>query len=62
MRNIQCILGTGNIGLDIIFQREYPEGFDIAKNRNPFVDKLIAEESETTGSALKFGKLEDCGC
>lgn len=25
-------------------------------------DKLIAEESETTGSALKFGKLEDCGC
>lgn len=53
MRNIQRILGTGNIGLDIIFQREYPEGFDIAKKRNPFVDKLIAEEvGNTCGNVM----------
>ena len=53
MRNTQRILGAGNIGLDIIFQREYPEGFDIAKKRNPFVDKLIAEEvGNTCGNVM----------
>ncbi len=53
MRNIQRILGTGNIGLDIIFQREYPEGFDIAMKRHPFVDKLIAEEvGNTCGNVM----------
>ncbi|MCI6418733.1 MAG: PfkB family carbohydrate kinase [Bacteroidales bacterium] len=53
MSNRKRVLGTGNIGLDIIFQREYPEGFDIAKKRNPFVDKLIAEEvGNTCGNVM----------
>ena len=34
------MLGTGNFALDIIYQRKYPEGFDTAKKRNPFVDEL----------------------
>ena len=34
------IIGTGNIALDIIYQREYPDGFDTAKKRNTFVDKF----------------------
>ena len=47
------ILGTGNFALDIIFQREYPEGFDTAKKRNPFVDKKIIEEvGNTCGNVM----------
>lgn len=47
------ILGTGNFALDIIFQREYPEGFDTAKKRNPFVDKkLIEEVGNTCGNVM----------
>ena len=42
------VLGTGNFALDIIYQREYPEGFDTAKKRNPFVDKKIIEEVGNT--------------
>ncbi len=53
MSNRKRILGTGNIGLDIIYQREYPEDFDIAKKRNPSVDKLIAEEvGNTCGNVM----------
>ena len=47
------ILGTGNFALDIIYQREYPEGFDTAKKRNPFVDKKILEEvGNTCGNVM----------
>lgn len=47
------ILGTGNFALDIIYQREYPEGFDPAKKRNPFVDKKIIEEvGNTCGNVM----------
>lgn len=47
------ILGTGNFALDIIFQREYPEGFDTTKKRNPFVDKKIIEEvGNTCGNVM----------
>ena len=47
------ILGTGNFALDIIYQREYPEGFDTAKKRNPFVDKKIIEEvGNTCGNVM----------
>ena len=47
------VLGTGNIALDIIYQREYPEGFDTAKKRNPFVDKLFIEEvGNTCGNVM----------
>lgn len=47
------ILGTGNFALDIIYQREYPEGFDTAKKRNPFVDKkLIEEVGNTCGNVM----------
>lgn len=47
------ILGTGNFTLDIIYQREYPEGFDTAKKRNPFVDKkLIEEVGNTCGNVM----------
>ncbi len=49
----KCILGTGNIALDIIYQREYPEGFDTTKKRNPFVDKLFIEEvGNTCGNVM----------
>lgn len=49
----KCILGTGNFALDIIYQREYPEGFDTAKKRNPFVDKKIIEEvGNTCGNVM----------
>lgn len=49
----KCILGTGNFALDIIYQREYPEGFDTAKKRNPFVDKkLIEEVGNTCGNVM----------
>lgn len=47
------IIGTGNFALDIIYQREYPEGFDAAKKRNPFVDKKIIEEvGNTCGNVM----------
>lgn len=47
------ILGTGNFALDIIYQREYPEGFDTTKKRNPFVDKkLIEEVGNTCGNVM----------
>lgn len=47
------ILGTGNIGLDIIWQRDYTEGFDPSKARNPFVDRLIVEEvGNTCGNVM----------
>ena len=47
------IIGTGNFALDIIYQREYPEGFDTAKKRNPFVDKKIIEEvGNTCGNVM----------
>lgn len=53
MSSKKCVLGTGNIGLDIIYQREYTEGFDPSKKRNPFVDKLIAEEvGNTCGNVM----------
>ena len=46
-------LGTGNFALDIIYQREYPEGFDCTKKRNPFNDKLIMEEvGNTCGNVM----------
>lgn len=49
----KCILGTGNFALDIIYQREYPEGFDTTKKRNPFVDKkLIEEVGNTCGNVM----------
>ena len=49
----KCILGTGNFALDIIYQREYPEGFDTTKKRNPFVDKKIIEEvGNTCGNVM----------
>ena len=38
----KSILGTGNFSLDAIYQREYPEGFDVNKKRNPFIDKLVS--------------------
>ena len=51
----KCILGTGNFALDIIYQREYPEGFDTAKKRNPFVDKkLIEEVGNTCGNVMSM--------
>ena len=47
------VLGTGNFALDIIYQRQYPEGFDSAKKRNPFVDELILEEvGNTCGNVM----------
>ena len=47
------ILGTGNFALDIIYQREYPKGFDTTKKRNPFVDKkLIEEVGNTCGNVM----------
>ena len=47
------ILGTGNFSLDAIYQRDYPEGFDTAKKRNPFVDKLVSEEvGNTCGNVM----------
>lgn len=47
------IIGTGNFALDIIYQREYPEGFDVNKKRNPFVDKKIIEEvGNTCGNVM----------
>lgn len=47
------ILGTGNFALDIIYQREYPEGFNTAKKRNSFVDKKIIEEvGNTSGNVM----------
>ncbi len=47
------VLGTGNFALDIIYQRRYPEGFDTAKKRNPFVDELILEEvGNTCGNVM----------
>ena len=47
------ILGTGNFALDIIYQREYPEGFDTTKKRNTFVDKkLIEEVGNTCGNVM----------
>lgn len=53
MSDRKQVLGTGNIGLDIIYQREYPEGFDTSKKRNPFVDKLIVEEvGNTCGNVM----------
>lgn len=53
MSNKKCVLGTGNIALDIISQREYPEGFDPAKKRNPFKDNLIIEEvGNTCGNVM----------
>ena len=33
-------MGTGNFSLDIITQREYPEGFVVGK-RNKFEEKVI---------------------
>ena len=51
--NKKHIIGTGNFALDIIYQREYPEGFDINKKRNPFVDKKIIEEvGNTCGNVM----------
>ena len=51
--NKKRILGTGNFGLDIIYQREYPEGFDVNKKRNPYVDKLVLEEvGNTCGNVM----------
>lgn len=53
MSNNKRVLGTGNIGLDIIYQREYTEGFDPSRNRNPFIDRLIAEEvGNTCGNVM----------
>ena len=47
------VFGTGNFALDIIYQRKYPEGFDTAKKRNPFVDELILEEvGNTCGNVM----------
>lgn len=47
------VLGTGNFALDIIYQREYPEGFDTSRKRNPFVDKLVIEEiGNTCGNVM----------
>ena len=47
------ILGTGNFALDAIYQREYPEGFDTARKRNPFVDKLVScEVGNTCGNVM----------
>ena len=47
------VLGTGNFALDIIYQREYPEGFDPNKKRNPFIDKKIIEEvGNTCGNVM----------
>lgn len=47
------ILGTGNFALDSIYQREYPQGFDTARKRNPFVDKLVSEEvGNTCGNVM----------
>ena len=47
------IIGTGNFALDAIYQREYPEGFDTARKRNPFVDKLVSEEvGNTCGNVM----------
>ena len=47
------ILGTGNFALDSIYQREYPEGLDTSRKRNPFVDKLVSEEvGNTCGNVM----------
>jgi sugar/nucleoside kinase (ribokinase family) len=47
------VMGSGNFALDIIYQREYPEGYDTAKKRNPFVDKKIIEEvGNTCGNVM----------
>ena len=47
------VLGTGNFALDIIYQRNYPQGFDTIKKRNPFVDELILEEvGNTCGNVM----------
>jgi hypothetical protein len=47
------ILGTGNFALDSIYQRGYPQGFDTARKRNPFVDKLVSEEvGNTCGNVM----------
>ena len=47
------IIGTGNFALDSIYQREYPEGFDTARKRNPFVDKLVScEVGNTCGNVM----------
>ena len=49
----KSILGTGNFSLDAIYQREYPEGFDTSRKRNPFVDKLVSEEvGNTCGNVM----------
>lgn len=49
----KCVLGTGNFALDIVYQREYPEGFDPGKKRNPFIDKLVIEEvGNTCGNVM----------
>ena len=56
------ILGTGNFALDIIFQREYPEGYDTDKKRNPFVDKKIIEEvGEHLRQCDVHAALSGCG-
>ncbi len=41
--NLTC-MGSGNFTLDIIIQREYPEGFVKGKTRNKFEDKVVLEE------------------
>lgn len=49
----KSILGTGNFSLDTIYQRDYPDGFDTAKKRNPFVDRLVSEEvGNTCGNVM----------
>ena len=53
MTSRKRVLGTGNFALDIIYQREYPEGFDPNKKRNPFIDKKIIEEvGNTCGNVM----------
>ena len=50
---MKSVLGTGNFSLDAIYQREYPEGFDVAKKRNPFVDRPVSEEvGNTCGNVM----------
>ncbi|MBO4488127.1 MAG: hypothetical protein J5741_00530 [Bacteroidales bacterium] len=53
METNKRVFGTGNFALDIIYQRQYPEGFDTAKKCNPFVDELILEEvGNTCGNVM----------
>ena len=45
-------MGTGNFSLDIITQREYPDGFVVGK-RNKFEEKVLTMEiGNTCGNVM----------